>query len=65
MIELGGHLGGVSSAWRLQHRGPSIDAPWVGAADSGPLRPGSQLMQQPLVPGLGEGGHITIGVPVT
>jgi hypothetical protein len=37
----------------------------VGAADSGPLRPGSQLMQQPLVSGLGEGGHITIGVPVT
>jgi hypothetical protein len=33
MIELGGHSGGVSSAWRLQHRGPSIDAPWVGASE--------------------------------
>ena len=33
MIELGGHSGGVSSAWRLQHRGPSIDAPWVEASE--------------------------------
>ena len=23
----------VSSGWRLQHRGPSIDAPWVGASE--------------------------------
>lgn len=38
MIELGGHSGGVSSAWRLQHRGPGTDgpgtdAPWVGASE--------------------------------
>jgi hypothetical protein len=33
MIELGGYSGGVSSAWRLRHRGPSSDAPWVGASE--------------------------------
>jgi len=33
MIELGGHSGGVSSAWRLQHHGPSTGAPWVGASE--------------------------------
>lgn len=33
MIELGGHSGGVSSAWRLQPRGPGVDAPWVGASE--------------------------------
>ena len=33
MIELGGHSGCVSSAWRLQRRGPSIDAPWVEASE--------------------------------
>jgi hypothetical protein len=33
MIELGGHSGGVSSAWHLQHRGPSTDAPWMEASE--------------------------------
>jgi hypothetical protein len=33
MIELGGHSGDVSSVWRLQHRGPSTDAPWVGDSE--------------------------------
>ena len=33
MIELGGHSGGVSAAWRLQHHGPGTGAPWVGASE--------------------------------
>jgi hypothetical protein len=35
MIELGGHSGGASSAWRLQHRGPSTDAPWWSPVSCG------------------------------
>ena len=33
MIELCGYSGGVSWAWRVQHRGSSTDAPWVGASE--------------------------------